>query len=662
MDAACGAQIGNSMVVAAPVAPPVKSALRADVQALRGVAILLVLAHHAHIPGLPGGFLGVDVFFVISGYLMTGLIDRELVDSRFSFARFYARRIRRLLPAAYATLSVTAIAAPLLLDSQEYRAFVAQLAGSFGFVANIILWKQSDYFATAADLKPLLHMWSLAVEEQYYLGLPLVLFVFPARLRWAAMVALLLLSAVLCAVMVSRAPSATFYMLPTRAWELAIGGCIALLVNRGLVSARSAPLIRSAAVAVILIVAVTQGAAGHPGWPALIICLATAVLLVPGSAYSGARAGRLLTLAGDRSYSLYLVHWPLFAFASNIVIDPLSPVWNGALLIASFAVAELQYRFVETPLRSVAVTRRYLMTLILAALSVTSISLWIAREKSNLLAADRVANVGLSEACAAGSTFTPSPACKTAAAPTAILWGDSFAMHLAPGLAASLPGGFVQATKPICGPVIGIAPFGSGLQSEYWAQGCISFNDSVLAYIVSHPQIKTVILSSIWIPYLQQEDRRTWQLVSREAEGEVISGQNPGRVLSALASTVSALRAAGKKVILIGPPPGVDIDYSRCHLRRAQHLFTISAVADCDIDMAIYAKVRSNVRAFLAEVKAQKVVPILSLEEALCPGGSCQTQANGILLYADQAHLSQRGSVVLARQMDWARQIPAMAK
>lgn len=156
---------------------------RQDIQGLRAIAILLVLVHHARLPGLPGGFLGVDMFFVISGYLMAGLIDNWLNSGIFTLKDFYARRIRRLFPAAYATLTLTALAAPWLLDSVEYGNFVKQLAGSFAFVVNIVLWKQTDYFSTAAELKPLLHMWSLAVEEQFYLTFPLLIAMMGGRTK-----------------------------------------------------------------------------------------------------------------------------------------------------------------------------------------------------------------------------------------------------------------------------------------------------------------------------------------------------------------------------------------------------------------------------------------------------------------------------------------------
>lgn len=157
---------------------------RLDIQALRGLAIIYVLVQHAQYGWLSGGFLGVDIFFVVSGFLVTGMIVDELDRGTFTLRNFYVRRIRRLLPAAYCTIAVTAAVAPFLLDFFELKNLLWQVLGSFGFVSNYVLWRQVDYFNGEADLKPLLHMWSLSLEEQYYFFLPFVLIFTPRRIRF----------------------------------------------------------------------------------------------------------------------------------------------------------------------------------------------------------------------------------------------------------------------------------------------------------------------------------------------------------------------------------------------------------------------------------------------------------------------------------------------
>jgi peptidoglycan/LPS O-acetylase OafA/YrhL len=420
-----------------PVAPfPVEVSkttphgLRIDIQLLRALAIILVVLHHAHVPFVPGGFLGVDIFFVVSGYLMTGIIARELEQGTFSFAGFYARRVRRLLPAAYATLAVTAALAPFLLDQWEYRDFFAQLAGSFTFVVNMVLWQQSDYFNSGAGMKPLLHMWSLAVEEQYYIVLPLLLFLCPRKLRLALGVLLTLTSGALCIWLLQRSPSATFYFLPTRAWELGIGSVMALLVRAGLFGERRMPLLRLACALVLIAVPLITDERGHPGLTAFVVCLATAVLMIPGLNLPQSPALRPFVMVGDRSYSLYLVHWPVYAFANNIFIDPV-PGWVNAVLIVPVLLwMEAQYRLAEKPFRAMRLTWSRLAILILVPLIVLGGSYGYKHMLGRPDAEVRAGNTGIGASCNFKDDYVPSKDCMTGPASHTMLWGDSFAMHL----------------------------------------------------------------------------------------------------------------------------------------------------------------------------------------------------------------------------------------
>lgn len=192
-----------------------RSTLRPDIQALRGYAVLLVVLYHSGFDALRSGFLGVDVFFVISGFLITGLIVRGLDAGTFSIGTFYLRRGKRLLPAAYVTLFVTALAAPFFLIPSQLAQFREQLVGAVSFTANIVLWHQSGYFDQAAVTKPLLHFWSLAVEEQYYFFMPLTLMFVPRRWRFRVVTGLTVASLVYC--FFFAAPSARFYLIFSRA-------------------------------------------------------------------------------------------------------------------------------------------------------------------------------------------------------------------------------------------------------------------------------------------------------------------------------------------------------------------------------------------------------------------------------------------------------------
>lgn len=313
--------------------------------------MLLVVAYHAW--GLPAaGYLGVDIFFVVSGFLITGLVARAIDEERFSAREFYLRRARRLLPAAYVVLASCCLAAPWLLTYAELKAFWAQVVGAVTLSSNIVLWRQGGYFAGDAELKPLLHFWSLAIEEQYYLLLPAALVLMPRR-RWkVAMLGCVAASFGLAVYGAAHHPDATFYWLPTRAWELGIGSLGALAAWRAPLLHRLLAAAFWPAVAVLVAVPLAATRFVHPGPMALLVCVATLVALARW--HEGAQrlaVVRGLARVGDISYSLYLVHWPLLAFLRSASLEEPSLAWRTAAALVSFPLAWLLWRFVETPWR-----------------------------------------------------------------------------------------------------------------------------------------------------------------------------------------------------------------------------------------------------------------------------------------------------------------------
>lgn len=638
--------------------------VRVDIQLLRAWAVLTVIVNHARVPFLPGGFLGVDIFFVISGYLMTGLIDEGLVNRTFTFRGFYARRARRLLPAAYATLVVSALAAPLLLDALEYQAFVKQLAGAFAFVSNIVLWKQANYFGGEAVLKPLLHMWSLSLEEQYYLLLPPALFFCARRFRLALSAAVVLVSGALCVAAMGFSATAAFYFLPTRAWELALGSVVAMLVRGGHVRPARMTIARLAALAVILVLPFAVGEGGHPGWPAVAACLGTALLLVPGLRIDGTSAAlRPLVGVGNRSYSLYLTHWAPLAFAANVFAVPVPLTVNLALLALGVAWAEWQYRFVEQPLRRFAMTRRSLLMLVALPVAVIGASVLCARMVGGGgNTADRAQVSGLSSHCDYRGDFVFRSDCATGSAPDTLVWGDSFAMSLTPGVAAVSPQGVVQATRTVCGPFLGLSPVNDGYYNRAWAQRCMSFNDSVLAYLTVHPEIDRVVLTSVFAHYFPGAEPG-WRGLARGANGsQSESPPNQAVALAHLADTAARLRAIGKRVVLFAPPPSSDLDIGRCLARRGEGRPVLGGAADCSVSVADYRRHRAGVVAFIDAVRKAGTVPVIDFDAELCAAGRCRTRLSDLPLYRDKDHLSVAGSIRLAREMDWNRLIEERAR
>ena len=330
---------------------------RRDIDGLRAVAILPVLLFHAHVPGFSGGYVGVDIFFVISGYLITGIIAREVDQGRFSILRFYERRFRRIMPAlALMMLAVLAASAWLYLPADLASVPKSALAATL-FVSNLWFFTDTGYFAGGADVKPLLHTWSLAVEEQYYIGFPVLLMLLArAGSRWrSAIVATLALLSLSLSVFMQRDTSGfAFYLLPTRAWELFAGallalGCIPAIRQRW----KREAIAWGGMAAIMLAVACYDRDTLFPGIAAMAPVLGAAALI---HAAPGTRAARLLGCpplvgVGLISYSLYLWHWPLIVFTEYATDMPLAGYTRIAVIAAALIAALVSWRFVERPFR-----------------------------------------------------------------------------------------------------------------------------------------------------------------------------------------------------------------------------------------------------------------------------------------------------------------------
>jgi len=339
-------------------------AYRADVDGLRAVSVLGVLFFHAGM-GFPGGFVGVDVFFVISGFLITSILLKELNAGRFELADFWVRRIRRILPAVSVMVAIVLIASLLLLDPQAVRNLAKSSVAQAAMLANVFFLRDINYFSDAAEYKPLLHTWSLAVEEQFYLAYPLLVglvhrycrkFLIPFLFTAA------LLSLGYCVYLTSHDEATAFFLLPSRAWEMLAGGIAAATYGRFSMNRYCAEAISGLGMVAIAIAMFffTKGTT-FPGVAALLpVAGATAVILGGGNGMSTV-VGTVLSLpvfvfVGRISYSLYLWHWPLLAFAKNILIED-SLLLRTVLLMLSFALAYLSWRFVEEPFRKRAILR-----------------------------------------------------------------------------------------------------------------------------------------------------------------------------------------------------------------------------------------------------------------------------------------------------------------
>src|SRR5579872_561427 len=349
---------------------------RPDVDGLRAIAVLAVVAYHAFPASFPGGFVGVDVFFVISGYLISSIIFLDLYKGAFSFRHFYARRIRRIFPALLLVLAACFGFGWFTLLPQEYERLGKHIVAGAGFISNFAFWREAGYFDKAAELKPLLHLWSLGIEEQFYLLWPLLLYItWKLRLKFPLLILpVLLVSFGLNVATVQSDKVAAFYSPLTRFWELMIGSMFAYVSLFPMKSSGALPAGKRTAAALLARLAVSrdlQAPAGillivvsvfalnrdqnFPGWRAALPAVGAVLLLSAGpEAWLNRRvlSNRALVLVGLVSYPFYLWHWPFLSF-TRIVGDAAPPVGTrmGAIL-ASLIAAWITYKGVEIPIRS----------------------------------------------------------------------------------------------------------------------------------------------------------------------------------------------------------------------------------------------------------------------------------------------------------------------
>lgn len=331
---------------------------RNDIDGLRAVAVLGVVLHHAGLAALPGGFVGVDVFFVISGFLISRIITDGVADGSFSLAHFYERRARRILPALIPVVALSLIAGYWLLLPDDYENLGQSAVATSLFANNVLLTLTSGYWDLAATFKPLLHTWSLGVEEQFYIAYPLLALLLLRRRPqlFAPMLAGgIAISLLLSVTLSARQPDASFYLIHTRAWELLLGALTAWSLPRTPQPERIARLLALAGLAMIIgAMFLIDETAPYPGWRALLPCVGTALVLRYGTA--GGLAQRVLgwgplVLIGLASYSIYLWHQPLFAFARALSVTPPGAGVMAALTLATLIIGTASWRWIEQPFR-----------------------------------------------------------------------------------------------------------------------------------------------------------------------------------------------------------------------------------------------------------------------------------------------------------------------
>lgn len=609
---------------------------RSDIDGIRALAVLAVLFFHAGVPGFSGGFVGVDVFFVISGYLITKILHDEMVAGRFSLGDFYLRRLRRLGPVLAVVIAVCMIAALLLLMPQDLERYSASAAASAFFMGNNYFAGQTGYFAAPAELEPLLHLWSLGVEGQFYLVFPVLLYgLFRAgRSHVMAGVAFLLIASFAASVWAIETDNKdAFFLTQYRAWELLLGSCLALgFFPR----AKMRAVLEAEAIVGVFLMAVAVLTYSHstefPGVAALLPCASALLLIHAGADTFVARALsiRPLVFVGQLSYSLYLWHWPVFTFFRHAIGIKPEGFDTVSLLLISLTLAYLSWRFVEQPVRrrQVLVEPKSLVAAtgaMMAACYAFGVLAVSTNGLPNRLTPDQQRYVAMYDKTKYRVLFDRGGCFLDKSQQSSdydlerclgpkdhnrkdevLLFGDSFAANLYPGLLAN--GTNVgQYSAASCRPM--------ELNNR-----CSEIYEAFFSRILPATTADTIILAAFWTKYFDIFGRREFE--------------------RRLAETIERIRTAGKRVIVFGQTPTfqIPVPYLVARFRTAE----VVRIASNDID-----PVNESLRA-LSELHG---VTFVNPADSSCNDDGCIVAEHGRPFHWDLGHMTLEGSEFYARTL-----------
>ena len=662
-------------------------AYRPDLDGLRALAVLPVVFFHFDFPGITGGFVGVDIFFVISGYLITSIIVGGLASGSFSFAHFYERRIRRIIPAFIVMLAVTAIAAVALFPPKELAQFGFSAAAAAAFFSNFFFAFHTSYFSGSDSMTPLLHTWSLGVEEQFYIIWPLLLFAcYRIGSRLAVSVLVVTLAVVSLAYSewgtTTKHASQLFYLPQSRAWEFMLGAILSL----GIVPSIGTRWLRDGLglLGISLIAfAVTQFSptTPFPGLWATIPCFG-AFLVIHTGQHRDTATYRVLSLqplvfVGLISYSLYLWHWPIIAFAENYFGRAISLSEAIVLILVSIAFAVASWRYVERPFRygerKATVSPRLAFTRGLGALGLAACVggvVYLGDGLPGRLGPDTLRfylpsrdHNALREECLGGSArMLPAasrctkPALKPGNSYDIVVWGDSHGDALFPAIAAigqSYGLATRQATRQACPPILGAQRAGLGYIKRGRADVCEKFKSALWQELKREPRPSLVVIVARWSMYTETstEFTRGRRVFLIDDQGKALDIETSRKVLArSLGRTVDAITALGIRVLLIGQPPEFFQDPNICFVERS---ILRRDVGDCLEQSRQVANERLRVSKEILQSVAsgRSGATYVSLDSILCDGQTCRTWKDGRPLYADKSHIDLTGARVIGKAL-----------
>lgn len=644
---------------------PAPIAYRPDIDGLRALAVIAVIAFHAFPSVVQGGYVGVDVFFVISGFLISSILIKNIDRHKFSIIDFYFRRIKRIFPALMLVLAITLCMGWTIMLSDEFKRLGQHTAAATLFGSNFWLWHEAGYFDPSSDLKPLLHLWSLAIEEQFYIVWPLLLFLLYKMTRHISFfIFLIAIASLISCISHIENHVSMFYFPQNRAWELLIGAFLASLQSNSLQESRHEKLLNSiftghvfsclGTLLVLLAIFTLDKTSVFPGWWALLPTLGAAMIIAAGERSWINRhclSNRVMVFIGLISYPLYLWHWPLLAFARIMENGEPSAFIRSTSVVVSALLSWLTYRFLELPLRHGG--KRVIASLITAAIAIGTIGYLCGnatiKSRATFYNLETIMN-----ACEdwgyAKDAIIPLQyndlilESQGTAQETTIFIGDSNMQQYLPRINQTLINNpqtsnrAIFAVKGACTPIPNI---------EYSIESmkdCTQLINSAYAIALNDPRIDTVVIAAAWDSYLGNA-QSTARIYNKYGSLYPLSGKNSdgeAMALEELERTIYELQKANKRVFLIlNIPRGNEFDPRGLITRSWKNLgFGVSRNYTGVPTKKIITELEPAVSK-LKDIAQRTGITVFDPVEIICNQESCPVlTANGLPIYKDNNHLN----------------------
>lgn len=604
---------------------------RAEIDGLRALAVMSVIFYHADFHLFSGGYVGVDVFFVISGYLITSIILNEKNANIFSLINFYERRARRILPALFLVMLTVLLFAWFYYLPSELKVFGLNLSAAAVFLANIYTYLfDGDYFGVQSEYNPILHLWSLAVEEQFYIFFPLVLLAtlhFDKKITIICLSIIAFISFTFAQLLSIHNTPLNFYLLQTRAWELLIGSFIAFYyVNRKIkyqnyLVEEAGSLIGFQLIVYAVLAYDKQ--TPFPSFYTLAPTIGAALIIIFGNHKTlvGKMLGsKLFSSLGLISYSAYLWHQPVFVFARKQSMNELSTVFMSLLILTSIMFAYITWRYIEKPFRNKNRFKRNQIFIF----AVLGFSFFLVfgivgyfnggYPKRDPLFTRLEFNNGLSRQC--NGNYSINSTCTSDNNPTTAIFGNSYAMHLMDGFMSTYPNiAFVQLTQDSC------SPYKANQIKRFGKNECNNFYESSMETLKKNKEIKNVIISSDF--------------------GNIFNDNN----INNLKNTIQQLKENGKNITLVGPTPSNGKDFGKCFVLNKNSLEKCNFMRN-----SIKPEYTNKVKA-LKEISYETRISFIDLTEIICQKETCFSSNKEIFIYRDDGHLSREGSRYVIKEI-----------